>query len=512
MSKREDNKIKSKRIAKNTLLLYVRMIFTMVVTLFTSRVVLDVLGVENYGIYNVVAGFVSMFSFFTTSLSAAISRFLTYELGKGNQENLKNIFSTSVNVQLLLSLFVLLLAETAGLWFLNYKLNIPAERLYAANWVFQFAILSFIFNLISVPYNASIIAHEKMSAFAYISILEVTLKLVIVYMICISPFDKLISYSFLFALVALAIRVVYSMYCTRHFAECRHQFVMDRKLLSEMTGFAGWNLLGSGAYLFNTQGVNIITNLYFGVAFNAARGVATQVEGAIRMFVNSFTTALNPQITKSYAEGNMDYLYTLVCRGAKYSYLLMLFFAIPFIFESDTILQLWLKEVPEHTSLFFRLSVLGTLFDVLGNSTAMACWATGKVKRYYIIVGTLGAMVFFISWLLFALGCPAYSSYLVFIVIYCVLVFVKARIIKGLMGFPMNMFLRQTIGRVVPVTLLCFAVTFIPWWACSDVLLRLVAVGLTSTISMLLFVYLFGLEKTEKQMVSRKLTELRNKL
>jgi O-antigen/teichoic acid export membrane protein len=487
------------------------MIFTMVVTLFTSRVVLDVLGVENYGIYNVVAGFVSMFSFFTTSLSAAISRFLTYELGKGNQENLKNIFSTSVNVQLLLSLFVLLLAETAGLWFLNYKLNIPAERLYAANWVFQFAILSFIFNLISVPYNASIIAHEKMSAFAYISILEVTLKLVIVYMICISPFDKLISYSFLFALVALAIRVVYSMYCTRHFAECRHQFVMDRKLLSEMTGFAGWNLLGSGAYLFNTQGVNIITNLYFGVAFNAARGVATQVEGAIRMFVNSFTTALNPQITKSYAEGNMDYLYTLVCRGAKYSYLLMLFFAIPFIFESDTILQLWLKEVPEHTSLFFRLSVLGTLFDVLGNSTAMACWATGKVKRYYIIVGTLGAMVFFISWLLFALGCPAYSSYLVFIVIYCVLVFVKARIIKGLMGFPMNMFLRQTIGRVVPVTLLCFAVTFIPWWACSDVLLRLVAVGLTSTISMLLFVYLFGLEKTEKQMVSRKLTELRNK-
>jgi hypothetical protein len=190
----------------------------------------------------------------------------------------------------------------------------------------------------------------------------------------------------------------------------------------------------------------------------------------------------------------------------------MLFFAIPFIYESDTILQLWLKEVPEYTSLFFRLSVLGTLFDILGNSTAVACWATGKVKKYYIIVGTLGAMVFFISWLLFALGCPAYSSYLVFIVIYCILVFVKALIINGLMNFPMNMFLRQTIGRVIPVTLLCFFVTFIPWWTCTNMMLRLVLVGLTSAISMLLFVYLFGLEKTEKEMVKHKLIELRNKL
>ncbi|ADY34886.1 multi antimicrobial extrusion protein MatE [Phocaeicola salanitronis DSM 18170] len=501
----QSNKENSKRIAKNTLLLYIRLIFTMAVGLFTSRVILATLGVEDYGVYNVVAGFVMMFSFFTSSLGAAISRFLTYELGKGESGKLQRIFSTSVNVQLLLSLAILILAEAIGVWFVNHKLNIPADRLYAANWAFQCAILSFIFNLISVPYNAAIIAHERMSAFAYISILEVTLKLAIVYVLYISPIDKLITYSILFAFVGLVIRLVYGGYCRKHFAECRYQTVIDKTMLKEITGFAGWNLLGSGAYLFNTQGVNIVMNLFFGVTVNAARGIATQVEGVVRQFVTNFTTALNPQITKSYAAGNMEYMYTLVCRGAKYSYFLMLVFAVPFMFEADIILKLWLDNVPEYTSIFLRLTMVGTLCDVLGNSTANACWATGKVKKYYLCVGSIGSLVFFISYGLFAFGFPAYTSYVVFIVIYIILIFVKLYLIKGLIDFPVAMFYKETLLRILPVTVCTFMITSFSYGILEESTGRMLFTVLLSTIALGISTFLFGLEQSERQIVKNKI-------
>ena len=502
----------SKRIAKNTLLLYARMLLLMAVGLYTSRVVLATLGVEDYGVYNVVAGFVLMFSFFTSSLGVAISRYLTYELGRGETETLKKIFSTSVNVQLLMAVFIVVLAELVGIWFLNHKLNIPDGRLAAAHWVFQCSLLSFVFNLISVPYNAAIIAHEKMSAFAYISILDAFLKLLIVYLLYISPFDRLVTYAVLFAAVGLVIRMSYGIYCKRHFAECRYSFVVDRKMMRDIAGFAGWNLLGSGAYLFNTQGVNIAMNLFFGVTVNAARGIATQVEGVVRHFVTNFTTALNPQITKSYAVGNMDYMYKLVCRGSKYSYLLMLFFAVPLVFEAETALALWLKEVPEQAAVFVRLTMLGVLCDVLGNATANACWATGKVKRYYLWVGTIGSLVFFISYGLFACGFPAYSSYIVFVLVYVVLIFVKVYLIKDLINFPVRMFYRETIGRILPVSVITFAAASLPFLLLPDSLGRLFLTGFISSVSLLASVYFLGLEKTEKTLVINKLKTLRHKI
>lgn len=506
------NRENSKRIAKNTLLLYIRLIFTMAVGLFTSRVILATLGIEDYGIYNVVAGFVLMFSFFTGSLGTAISRFLTYELGKGESDKLQRIFSTSVNVQLLLSMAILVLAEVIGVWFVNNKLNIPADRLYAANWTFQCAVLSFVFNLISVPYNAAIIAHERMSAFAYISILEVTLKLVIVYALYISPIDKLITYSILFAFIGLVIRLVYGVYCKKHFAECHYKPVIDKSMLKEITGFAGWNLLGSGASLFNTQGVNIAMNLFFGVTVNAARGIATQVEGIVRQFVTNFTTALNPQITKSYAAGDMEYMYTLVCRGAKYSYFLMLIFVVPFMFEADIILKLWLDNVPEYTSIFLRLTMIGTLCDILGNSTANACWATGKVKRYYLWVGSIGSLVFFISYGLFAYGFPAYTSYVAFIVIYLILVFVKLYIIKGLIDFPVTMFYKETLLRILPVTFITLIIASIPFSLMDESILRFFLTGILSVIVLGGSIYFCGLEKTERAMVSKKFLSIQNKI
>ena len=310
MSQVTDN---NKRIAKNTLLLYVRMLFMMIVSLYTSRVILNALGVEDFGIYNVVGGVVAMFSVISGSLSTAISRFITFELGKGDLCKLNKIFSASVTIQMLLSLIIVVLIESIGVWFLNSKMTIPVDRIVAANWVLQFSIVTFVINLISVPYNAEIIAHEKMSVFAYISILEVIGKLTIAFLIVVSPIDRLVFYAILMCLVAAVIRLTYTCYCRKHFEECTYHFCWDRKLLKSMFGFASWNFIGASAFVLREQGVNVILNVFCGPVVNAARGVSTQVNSAIIGFVNNFMMALNPQITKSYAAG--EYFYMAVIHG-----------------------------------------------------------------------------------------------------------------------------------------------------------------------------------------------------
>ncbi len=499
------HRINNKRIAKNTLMLYFRMFLTMGVSLFTSRVVLNVLGVEDYGTYNVVGGVVAMFSLFTGSMSTAISRFLTYEFGKGRTEKLTSVFSTSVNIQICMAIVITVLAEIGGMWFLDNHMNIPEGRMEAAHWVLHFSILTFAFNLISVSYNAAIIAHEHMSAFAYIGILEVVLKLVVVYLLYISPVDKLITYAFMLAAVAFVIRFIYGVYCSRNFEECHYRMVFDGRLLKQMTGFAGWNLLGTGAYLFNTQGVNIITNIFFGVTTNAARGVAGQVEGIIRQFVGSFTTALNPQITKSYAAGDMPYMYTLVCRGAKFSYFLMFIFAVPFMFETETIMYVWLKNYPPEAPLFLRLSMIGVLFDILGNSTANAVWATGRVRRYYIIVGAVGSLVFPISWLCFVLGGEAYVSYIVFMAVYFAVIFVKLYIVRGLINFPVRMFYRDVLLRIALVSVLAAVLPAVFYLCMDDMLSRCFAVCAVSLLSTSGLIYGIGLSQGERAMINGKI-------
>lgn len=295
----------NKRVAKNTLFLYFRMILIMLVTLYTSRVILAQLGIRDYGIYNVVGGVVTMFAFLNNCMTSSTQRFMTFELGCGDMQRLKNVFAASLNIHLAIAVTIVLLAETIGLWFLNTKLVIPAERLLAANWVYQFAILSFCVNIVQVPYNAVLIAHEKMSVYAYISIIEVFLKLGIVYLLTISPFDKLIAYGILLFTVQLLIRCIYQVYCRKHYEESRFRLFWNRELYCQMSGFAGWNLFGSIAWLLRDQGVNIILNMFFGPVINAARGVATQVSGAVMNFISNFQVALNPQITKNYANGNV---------------------------------------------------------------------------------------------------------------------------------------------------------------------------------------------------------------
>lgn len=506
-----DNAAKNKRIAKNTLLLYFRTLLIMAITLYTSRVILNALGVEDYGIYNVVGGVVAMFSLLSGSLSNAISRFITFELGRGDIRRLGVIFSTSVNIQLGLSLLIMVLGAAVGGWFLNTQMNIPADRMTAANWVLFCSLLMFCVNLVSIPYNACIIAHERMAAFAYVSILEASLKLLICYLIVVSPFDKLISYAILLVVVALIIRFVYGFYCSRHFEECRYRPVYDRSLLKQMGSFAGWQFLANGCWLFNTQGVNILINMFFGVALNAARGIATQVDGAIQQFVNNFMTAVNPQITKDYAAGRLKEMFTLVCRGAKFSYFLLMLFAVPVMLETEYILTLWLKTVPDHTVIFLRLTIIGSMLNMLGGTGLTACMATGNIKRYSIWISSVGVLVFPLTWVAFKCGLPVESTYIVFIMVYIGVNVVRLYIMKGLLHFPPILFVRKVVAPMLLVTPVATVLPFIVANSFEQSFWRLCLTVVVSLISSSAAIFLIGLTGSERKAVVKKAADFRNK-
>lgn len=496
----------NKRIAKNTIALYIRTLITLAVGLFTSRVVLNVLGVDNFGIYNVVGGVVGMFNIVTTSLSQSISRYLTFELGRNNKERLRVIFCTSVNIQILMSLVIVILAEAIGVWFLNNKMNIPIERLYAANWVFQFSILAFIVNLISVPYNAALIAHEKMKAFAYVSILEALMKLVIAYLLYVSFVDKLITYAFLLLMVSVIIRIVYGQYCKRNFEECKYSFVFNKKLFSDMSKFAGWNFLASTTYIFNTQGINIISNMFFGVAINAARGIATQVDGITRNFVCNFTTAIRPQIVKSYSVGNTKYMNRLVCSGAKYSYFLMLFFALPFMFEAETILQVWLKLVPDHSPTFIRLTMIVSLVWLLGDTMYTSIMAIGKLKKYMIYETCITCLVFPASYFAFYDNMSPDSAYIIYAFAYILLLLLRLWYLKRVEHFPIGFFLKAVIYPVVLSSLVaCIApLTYKCFFYDGSIVSFIISICVC-VCSFIISVFFFGLSYEERVLIISKI-------
>lgn len=502
----------NKRIAKNTLLLYVRMLFMMAVSLYTSRVILHTLGVEDFGIYNVVGGVVAMFSVISGSLSAAISRFITYELGKGDKEKLIRIFSSSVTIQIGLGVIIGVLAESIGIWFLNTKMAIPESRLYAANWVFQLSILTFIINLISVPYNAAIIAHERMSAFAYISIIEVTAKLIIVYLLWVSPIDKLIFYAILMTTVALIIRFVYGYYCKCHFEECIYHFVFDKVLLKRMFSFAGWNFLGAGSSLLMTQGVNILINLFFGVTLNAARGIANQVDSAIQQFVNNFTTALNPQITKSYASGELPYMHNLVCIGSKYSLFLTWIFALPIFLETNMILQMWLRNVPEYAPVFLRLTLCVSLVSVISNTLVTSMLATGNIKRYQIIVGGLGMCVFPLSYIAYELSLPVESAYVIQLLIFIVQLVCRLYLLEGMIKFNIKFFLKNVLIKDINVILLSSIIPLLIFILMQESIFRLALVIISSIISNFIAIYFCGMTVHERKMIQTYVIKLKERI
>lgn len=493
-----NNQSNNRRIAKNTLFLYFRTFLIMLVSLYMSRVVLEALGVEDYGIYNVVGGIVAFFSILSTSLSGAISRFITIELGRGDIERLKHVFSSSVTIQIGMALIVFVVAEIVGVWFLNTQMNISSERLDSANWVLQCSILTFMINLLSVPYNAMIVAHERMSAFAYISVLEVLLKLAVAFLLYVSIWDNLKVYAILLLFVALSVRLVYGFYCKYHFKEASYQFVFDKELLGEMAHFAGWSLIPNTAYLLNTQGVNMLINIYFGVTVNAARAIATQVETAIGAFVGNFTMALNPPITKAFASGNTTYMIDLVCKGTKYSFFIMYLCVVPLVLEAETILSLWLKNVPEQAVVFTRLVVFSTLMMQMGNSMLVAIMATGNIRRYQIVVTLIGALVFPLSWLAYQIGFPASCTYVIFTVIYFLLNFIRLGALKRLVDFPVNRFINSVMSKLILVSVSSFFLPGMIVFGMEPSFLRLLIVVPTSILSTMVCVYWLGLEQEEQ--------------
>ena len=443
----------SKRLVKNTLVLTLRMLFLLFINLYASRVLLKSLGIDNFGIYSVVGGFVLLFSVVSNSLSAAISRFITVELGKNNREKLKKIFATSVIVQIVLALVILLLLESIGLWYLNTHINMSDGRLSAANWAFQFSILTFVINLISLPYNALIIAHERMSAFAYISIYEGIAKLLITISICLSPIDYLIYYAACICALSLSVRFIYTIYCKRHFEECLVEWKMDRSLIKEIFGFAGWNFIGATSGLLRDQGGNLILNLFFGTGANAARSIAYQVENAVNSFVSGFSTAMSPQITKSYSNGDNSYFMMLLFKGARVTYYVLWFFSLPILLCTPYILQLWLGVVIDYTVTFTRLAILLTLSESISRPLVTAMLATGNIKKYQIIVGGLNLLNLPVSYLMFKLGMPAESVFIVALVLSQVCLFARLFLLKDMIHINSLQFFSKVYLNIISVSL-----------------------------------------------------------
>lgn len=502
----------SKRIAKNTLLLYFRMLFLMAVSLYTSRVVLNALGVEDFGIYNVVGGVVAMFSMLSGSLSAAITRFITYELGTGDRESLKRIFSSAVTIQIGLAVLIILLAEAIGVWFLNIKMNIPDARIVAANWVFQFSILTFAINLISVPYNASIIAHERMSAFAYISILEAIEKLAIAFLIVVSPMDKLIFYAILMCAVALIVRFAYGIYCKRNFEECTYHFIFDKDLLKRMFGFAGWNFIGATSAVLRDQGGNVVINLFCGPAVNAARGIAFQVNNAISGFATNFMTALNPQITKSYATGDRDYMMTLIFQGARLSFYMLLLLSLPVLFNTHYILKLWLKTVPEHAVLFVQLVLIFAMSESISNPLITAMLATGRIRNYQLAVGGLQLMNLPVSYILLRMNMLPEVVIVVAIVISQCCLAARLLMLRGMIRLSVRKYLKKVYINVFVVTVLASVLPFLFAGRLEESFMNFVLLSLVAVICTAVTIYYVGCNKTERQFVWNKLQIITNKL
>lgn len=419
------------------------MFVLMLIGLFTSRIVLKALGVDDFGIYNAVGDVVIGFTFITSALSAAIVRYMAAGLGEGNIERQKKIFSASIIIQLAFSVLLVVLVATVGAWFLHQKMQIPDGRMGAAEMVLIFSTVVLVLNLMSVPYNATIIAHERMGVFAVISIVEGVLKLSVALLLLYGFKDNLVAYSVMMAVTALIVRMCYGIYCRRSFEEARGIVSFDKTLVREMSGFAGWNFFGTGTYVFNTRFVNLLVNIFFGVAVNAARGVASQVEGMFKNFVTNFLTAINPQITKNWASGDREYCFELVRKGSKYTFWMLLLMFIPVAIWAEPLLRLWLGNVPEHAPLFTRLVLVCLMVDLVGNTLVTLVQATGDVKRYYLIAGTTSLLCLPLMWLAFKLGAGAEWAYLCFIGIYLIVFIERLIIVNRQIGFPVGRYFRS---------------------------------------------------------------------
>lgn len=495
----------NKRIAKNTLILYFRMFLLMTISLYTSRITLKYLGINDYGIYNVVGGFVITFSILSSSMTSAISRYITVELGHNDINKLNLVFSTSINVQLFISIFIFLFGEIIGIWFLYNKMSIPEGRMDAALWVLHCSIIMFVVGLLSVPYNSIIIAYERMSAFAYISILEAILKLVISVSLIFSTFDKLKTFVLLLVFCQILLQLIYIIYCKRNFEECNYKPLFKSKLFLEIWSFAGWNVLGNGASILNTQGVNMLMNIFFGVTVNAARGIANQVNNAILQFVNNFTTAINPQIIKSYASGNKKYAFNLACKGAKYSYVLMLLFTLPVIMESEMILNLWLDTPPPDSVAFLNWTIIASLTTVVGQSLVTIVLASGNIRKYQIVITAFGILPFPLSWIAFEFGATAIYAFIIYFACYYFLIYIRIWLVHNITGIPYTLYFKEVILKIHLVTFMAGISPLLFHFALEPGIFRFFFSCVICILSVCMSTYKIVLNTSERELIINKI-------
>ena len=497
-----DNSSNNKRIAKNTGLLYIRMLITMAISLYTSRLVLAALGVVDFGVYNAVAGVVSTMMFLNSLLASSSQRFITFALGKRDEGELKTTVANCLSVHAFLAFIVFFAGETLGLWFINSKLNIPGESMYAANWVYQFSIVTICFNIMIAPYNAMVIAHEKMSAFAYISIMDVTIKLISVYIITLASSNRLIYYGLYIMLVTILDFAIYRYYCVNHFPEGDTRLSIEKKQFRAILSFSGYNSLEVFSNMLADQGLNIILNILFGPVVNAARGIALQVNNAVNGFINSFTTALNPQITKSYATNDLRRMTFLMFKGNRLCFMLLLMLVMPLFFRIDYILQIWLKTPPEYCDSFIQLLFVYFLLIMLTRSFFIGISATGDVKVYQLTLGLFRLTLLPICYLVMkTFNCPPTSVYYVIISFEIIGIFIKVVLLRSKISFKYIDLLQDLFAPCILVG----ALSFTGAWMIHK-LIPLGAVGfieyaMLSVLVSGLFIWFVGVGKQEKQII-----------
>lgn len=499
-------------IAKNTFLLYVRMFILMAIGLYTSRVVLDVLGVSDYGVYNVVAGFVPMLGYLSTVFVCVTNRFISFSIGKGNKEDIAKVFCTAVSVHYIIGGIIVVLAETIGLWFVNTYLNLPSERMFAANCVYQCAIASLFISIISVPYNASIIAHERMDVFAYVSIFEALSKLGAVYLLLICTFDKLIWYAFFWALISLIVRFIYIQFCKRNLEGCKYKFVLDKTLLKKMCSFAGWASIGDLGFTFKDQFLNIILNIFCGTIVNAARGVAVQVSGIVNQFAANFFMAVQPQIIKRYASGDLQSSRKLVYSSAKLAVCLLALIMIPLILNLNYLLSLWLVEVPQYTYEFLVIILVSTLIGSFASPVTTAIQATGNIRNFQIGVAFIFILELPIGYLLLKNGCEPYMAATPAMLTQMIAVVYRFYILKRLVsGYSYYRYLINVVFRTAIVIGISFVINYIIHSQFNQTFILLVWSSLLSIIITGCLVYSFVVSQEERIMINGMISKALHK-
>lgn len=492
----------NKRIAKNTLFLYVRMLLIMGINLYVSRVVLRELGAEDFGLYSVIGGIVVIFSFLNGALSAATSRFITFELGQNNEDKLSDVFSSSVIIHLLIALVIVLLSETIGLWLFYEKMIIPIERMTAAFWVFQISIITCVFSVTQVPYTATIIAHEQMKIYAYVGILEVLLKLGVVYLIAISPIDKLIFYAILLCVLQIFVMMCYRLFCVKNYKESKFQFCKDKSLYKEMVVYAGSDLIGNISVMAQGQGINLLLNMFFGPIVNAARAIAYQVQGVVTQFSHNFMTAVRPQIIKLYAENRMEEMMQLVCQSSIFSFYLLWMLILPLILESEYILGLWLGEFPEHTSSFMILVLILCLIQSLKTPRTTIYQASGRILLPNLLVGTILCMAFPLAYAFLRLGWTPESSLWAVNISMILSEIASICIMQKYVDYSIKNYILSVHGRCILVVIISIILPYLLYDKYMEpCLLRLITTCLISFISIGLTCFLIGMDRAMRKKI-----------